>query len=178
MQRTILFSLFASTEARRLPRSLDLSTEMHDHFDYMVPNAATKGGLFLSTVRDRCNSAGLGLTLAPKNAGKERVVMRGEIVLGNAWKGKVPFYLEVFADAQGPLLQVGYQLSTKDTPSYLGSLSDSMFIAQRKVISDPSTQRQLSGTIQAFHLTVFEPTLTQLVQAVGGAVPARGFLGA
>ncbi|TWE10499.1 hypothetical protein [Rudaeicoccus suwonensis] len=155
--------------------------EMHGSFDYMVNGAAHNGPLFLKTVQDRCNAQDLGIKLAPKAAGKGRTVMHGEVVMGRAFRGRVPFHFQVFADRKGPLLHVGYQLTTTDTPAgygYRGRMGEAMYVGQQRVIADPDTQRQLSGMIQAFHLVVFDPTLRQLVESVGGNIPSNGFMGA
>jgi hypothetical protein len=156
--------------------------EIQDSFDQVVPGAAGHSDTFLGVVQRRCSEAGLGLELRPMKADRrsDRVVMRGSVTFGNAWKGTRPYTLEVYADPIGPSLQVGYQLTTSEIGGMLAqtNFGSRLDYKQSKIHNDPNTQRQLSGILQSFHQLVFLPTLQDLVDAIGVSRPSGGFLGA
>lgn len=162
--------------------------EVQDNFDQVVPNAAAHSEMFLRVVRDRCNEAGMGLTLTPVRADRktDRVVMRGDVKFGNALKTVRRYTLEVYADPRGAVLQVGWQLNSHemDGPSLgqralFGSMAagaDRWNRKQTRLHNDPNTQRELNGVVQGFHQMVFLPTLQDLMSAVGQGAGGRGFL--
>ena len=142
--------------------------EVQDSFDQVVPGAAEHSNTFLGVVQQRSSEAGLGLDLVPVRVDRrqDRVVMRGGITFGNAWKGKRPYLLDVYADPIGPSLQVGWQLTTEEVGGMLAGTSLGMQLSYKQALihNDPNTQRQLNGILQSFHLMVFLPTLENLVE--------------
>lgn len=154
-----------------------------DSFSYAIMNAADRANDFLGVVRDRCNASGIGLSMAPAttkwNGGD--IVMRADLKYGNAWKGVVQYQLDVYATPQGPVLNVGWQLTTMDMKFsfYGGSSMDMAHQMQRaRIEGDPNTIRDLDSKLQAFQMAVFLPTVQQLAQAVGGLPQQPGFMGA
>jgi hypothetical protein len=156
--------------------------EVQDGENQFIPGAASYNEKFLGIVLQRCNESGLGITLGPVRVGRKdpRTVLRGSITFGNAWKGKRPYTLEVYADPQGQNLQVGYQLTTDEIGGLIGNTAFGSRLAQSQsnIHNDPKTQRELTGILQGFNQMVFLPTLQDLVEAVGVQRPANGFLGA
>jgi hypothetical protein len=156
--------------------------ELQESFDQVVPGAAGHADTFLGVIQRRCHEAGLGLELMPVRVDRrqDRVVMRGSITFGNAWKGKRPYLFDVYADEVGPALQVGWQLSTDEFGGVLGNTNMGYMVrnAQATVANDPNTIRQLTGILQAFQQMVFLPTLQDLIDATDVQRPANGFLGA
>jgi hypothetical protein len=156
--------------------------EVQDSFDQVVPGAAGHSNTFLGVVQQRCGEVGLGLDLVPIRVDRrqDRVVMRGSVTFGNAWKGKRPYLLDVYADPIGPSLQVGWQLTTEEIGGMLAgtTLGSRLDYKQTLIHNDPNTQRQLNGILQSFHQMVFLPTLQDLVDAIGVSRPSGGFLGA
>jgi hypothetical protein len=155
--------------------------EVEDSFDQFVPGAAVHSDKFLGVVQQRCNTAGLGITLGPAKTSRknDRVVMRGVITFGNAWRAK-GYTLEVYADPRGDALQVGYQLTTEELGGFLANTEYGARVqqGQTRIHNDPNTLRQLNGILQGFHQMVFLPTLQDLVNALGAPRPSGGFLGA
>ena len=158
--------------------------EVQESENQFIAGAAARQNDFLGVIMKRCNAAGLGVTLAPVQLGRKqgnRTVMRGSIVFGNAWKGKRPYILEVYADPSGSNLQVGFQLTTEEMGGIMANTNFGARVAntQTKIHNDPNTQRQLSGVLQGFYQMVFMPTVQDLIDAVGAAGrQSNGFLGA
>jgi len=157
--------------------------ELQDSGSQFIAGAARYSDKFLGVVQQRCNDAGIGLTLAPawRSRKDPTPVMRGTIVFGNAWKGTRPYTLEVFADKSGPNLNVGYQLVSEEMGGRLSNTELGMRVAhgQTQIHNDPNTQRQLTGILQGFYQLAFVPTVQDLIAAIGAArQQANGFLGA
>lgn len=156
--------------------------EVQDSFDEVIPGAAKHADTFLDVIQRRCNKSGIGIELAaaaPDRKQPDRIVMQGSVTFGNAWKGKRPYTLQVYADPVGKMLQVGWQVITSELG---GVLSNSrMFVdlnnKQAAIHNDPNTIRQLTGILQAFHKSVFLPTLQNVVDAVEVKSRGKGFSG-
>lgn len=158
--------------------------EVQDSFDQVIPGAVAHADTFLGVIQQRCNGAGIGVSLTPMRTSRkdERIVMRGDIEFGNAWKGKRSYTVDVYAYPMGQALQVGWQLTSNEVSTNALGRSTSIGViahnTQARIHNDPNTQRQLSGTVQAFHQMVFLPTLQNLIDAVGAPRSSNGFLGA
>jgi hypothetical protein len=159
-------------------------TDLLEGQSEFIPGAAGYSDKFLDVVQERCDQAGIGIALGLVKVGRksnQRYVMRGTITFGNAWKGKKPYMLEVYADPAGSNLQVGFQLSTEEIGGVLGGTSYGIMANNSgvRIHNDPNTQRQLNGILQGFYQMVFAPTVQDLIDAVGRSRPqTNGFLGA
>lgn len=144
--------------------------EVQENFDQVVPAASRHGDTFLATIQKRTASGGIGISLDPIKASRksDRIVLRGSITFGSIWNGKEPYTLEVYADALGQALQVGWQLTTQEIGGMLANTNMGQYAAAGKARrqADPNIMRQVSGILQAFHQTIFLPTLQDLINAV------------
>jgi hypothetical protein len=158
-----------------------MGKELEDQYDQIIPGAAGKAGAFLGVLQKRCEEQGLGINLQPTKRGfrDQSVVLRGAIKAG---RGNT-LELEVFADAMGNNLHVGYQLSRPvaggSALSNVGIFGEMNAMARRGA-GNAGNVRAQSGMMQAFHGMVFLPVLEQLTEAVqqSQSPPKNGFLGA
>jgi hypothetical protein len=157
--------------------------DLVDHFQEVVPNAAGKAGMFLNVIRERANSANLGLTFEPKHDRKTKAfTLQARITFKRMLTTGKEQIVVVFAEPTGSLLSVGWQL-TQQGDNWLASISENVAYSEMKrdmVNVRPENVRQMNAMLAGFHNTVFMPTLHQLVDATGGAVgpaPESGFLG-
>lgn len=158
--------------------------ELQEDESEFIPGAAGYSEKFLDVIQQRCDDAQLGIALGLVRVGRKsdpRFIMRGTITFGNAWKGKKPYMLEVYADPAGPNLQVGFQLSTDEIGGMMANTNFGVraYNTSVKIHNDPNTQRQLHGILQGFYQLVFAPTVQDLMEVVGrGRQQTNGFLGA
>ena len=158
---------------------------LQDAFDEIIPGAADKAGLFLRVILDRAVQEDIGLTFVAKNMRKtKQPVLEATIKLaGNAFLVGAPMKLIVHSDPIGSSLQVGWQLTTEELGSIMKWSESAQAVQNSKHLRNmkPEHQRKLSGIVQAFHLSTFNPVLQMLVQAVESSSRPEGgggFLGA
>jgi hypothetical protein len=161
-----------------------MAEALQEAFDELIPAAADKGTLFLQVIQQRVAQEDIGLHFVPVEIKKtRRFVLEATIQLGGTLLKGAPMKVVVHADPVGSSLQVGWQLTEEELTGIL-AISDSARAAHasRQLRNlKPENQRRLSGMLKAFHLTVFMPTMQQLVEAVELAhrpQGGRGFLGA
>lgn len=161
-----------------------MAESLQNSFDELIPGAASKAGLFLQVVQQRANQENIGLNFVPREVRKtKQMTLEAKIQFGGTFLKGAPLTVVVHADPIGSSLQVGWQL----TEEQLGEFTSLMEANRSAQVSrqlrnlKPENQRALSGILSAFHLTIFMPTLHQLVEALESANRPQGgsgFLGA
>jgi hypothetical protein len=158
-----------------------MSKEIEQQADHVIPRAGAKASQFLGVVQQVCQDEGITLDLQPERRDRrdETIVLRAAVPAG---RGNT-VNLEVFADAQGQNLHVGWiayrELVGGKTFGNIGMLSDINRMRQRNA-GKADNQRALAGVLATFNSCVFEPVVQQLVDAVQAERGQRvnGFLGA
>lgn len=157
---------------------------LQDAFDELVPGAASKASLFLQVVQQRAVQEDIGLNFVPTEIRKTRqMVLEAKLQFGGTFAKAAPMKVIVHADPVGSSLQVGWQLTEEELGSFLSYFEANRVAHAGRQLRNltPENQRKLSGLLKAFHLTVFAPTLHQLVDALESAnrpQGGQGFLGA
>lgn len=155
-----------------------MPNDVEDQFSHIVQGAADKAQQFLSIVRERCGQAQIGLDLEAfqrSNRDGGGMALKGDLKYGQG--------IEVFAQAMGPSLQVGYQVTTHQVGGALAGIGMFGDINARRMKKQAkgTNVREVEGKIQAFNQIVFGPVIQELTDAVAqqqGRPAGNGFLGA
>lgn len=158
-----------------------MSKEIEEQVDNVIPRAAARAAQFLGVIQKTCEEEGLDLDLQPTRRSRrdDSIVLRGTIRAGR----NNELELEVFADAQGTALHVGWQalraIAGGQMLGNVGMFSD-INARRSKAAAKSDNQRALSGILQAFNGMVYMPVVQQLSDAIRAEQGQRqnGFLGA
>lgn len=157
-----------------------MSSAIVDKNDNLIPKAAPHAERFLRTIQERADAEGIGVKLKAGRRGlfDSTPVLKATVKAG--YQNDVK--LEVFAEAQGSGLHVGWHASH---PELGGALAGVGMFGQsnalnRAIGGTANKQRKLAGILQAFDQLVYRPVLQDLVMALrnGKGSQASGFLGA
>jgi hypothetical protein len=149
---------------------ISMGQQLTEQFDQIIPNAASKAEQFLGVIQKTTVDSGIPLSFVAEKARKTgRVCLVGTIQVGSTFRKTRPMKMEVYADAMGNSLQVGWQLSKAQLSGFAATFDSNVAAAAWQDLRDmhPDNIRQVNGILSAFHETVFLPVMGFLVDAVG-----------
>jgi hypothetical protein len=136
--------------------------DVRDSFDEVIPGAAAKAGLFLRVIQDRAAREGLGLNFEARTIRKtQETLLVAVLQFGGTFFKGAPMKVIVHAEPIGSSLQVGWQLTEEELTGIMTWSADARRQQANRQFRNmrAEVQRQLSGILKAFHVTVFMPIL-------------------